>query len=132
MVNTEYGMKKIKAFTDLDAWKEAHGLVLLIYKQTRLFPKEELFGLTSQMRRCVVSITSNIAEGFGRRSYKEKVNFYYISHGSLIELENQTLIARDVGYISGKEAEDILNKASTVGKILAGLIKSSKSLSISG
>ena len=82
---------KIKSFTDLNAWKEGHKLVLMIYGITKQFPKEEIFGLTSQIRRCVVSITLNIAEGFSRQSYKEKVRFYSISLGSITELQNQLL-----------------------------------------
>ena len=70
---------KIKSFVDLDAWKEGHKLVLVIYNLTKAFPHEEAFGLNSQMRRCAVSITSNIAEGFSRQSYKEKIQFYSIS-----------------------------------------------------
>lgn len=64
--------RSIKSFTGLDAWKEGHELVLMVYNMTKLFPKEETFGLVSQMRRCAVSITSNIAEGFSRQSYREK------------------------------------------------------------
>lgn len=69
------GSNKIQNFTDLNAWKEGHILVLEVYKLTKIFPKEEMFGLTSQMRRCAVSITSNIAEGFSRNSYKENCSF---------------------------------------------------------
>ena len=76
--------QKIKSFTDLKTWQEGHQIVILVYKITKEFPKEEIFGLVSQMRRAVVSITSNIAEGFGRQTYKEKVQFYYIAQGSLI------------------------------------------------
>ena len=119
---------KIKSFTDLDTWKEGHKLVLLIYKITKEFPKDEIFGLTSQMKRAAVSITSNIAEGFGRQSYKEKVRFYLISRGSLIESQNQLLIAKDVKYIN----EEIFNKTASqtivVHKLLNGLIKSSKNI----
>lgn len=68
----------IKSFTDLYAWQHSHKLVLSIYNFTKYFPKEELFGLTNQLRRCAVSITSNIAEGFGRASKKEKKQFYCI------------------------------------------------------
>ena len=91
---------KITSFTKLDAWKEGHALVLSVYKITKTFPKEELFALTSQRRRCAVSITSNIAEGFSRQSYKEKVQFYSMALGSVTELQNQLLIARDVGYLN--------------------------------
>ena len=87
---------KIRRFTDLNAWKEGHKLVLMIYNFTKNFPKEEIFGLVSQMRRCSVSITSNIAEGFSRQSYKEKAQFYAISLGSVTELQNQLLIAKDI------------------------------------
>jgi len=78
--------KKIQSFTQLNVWKEAHKLVLLIYKTTDNFPKKETYSLTDQMRRCAISITSNIAEGFSRQSKKEKLQFYYVSKGSLTEL----------------------------------------------
>lgn len=79
--------KKIKSFTDLKAWKEGHKLVLLIYQITKDFPENEIYLLTSQIRRAASSITANIAEGFGRKSYKEKIQFYYKSQGSLNELK---------------------------------------------
>lgn len=91
--------EKITSFTKLNAWKEGHTLVLIIYRTTKIFPKEEFFGLINQMRRCSVSITSNIAEGFSRNSWKEKLQFYSMVLGSLTELQNQLIIARDVGYI---------------------------------
>lgn len=123
----ESDKKKIKAFTDLKVWKVAHDLVLLIYKYTKTFPAEEKFILVSQMKRSVTSITSNIAEGFGRFSYKEKVHFYYNAHGSLIELKNQLIISRDVGYIKDSDFELIINRADDVHRLLQGLIRSSKS-----
>lgn len=92
--------QKIKSFTDLDAWKEGHKLVLDIYKITKDFPKEEQFGLTIQLRRAGVSFTSNIAEGFSRNSYKEKLQFYSTALGSLTEIQNQLLVAKDIGYIT--------------------------------
>lgn len=116
---------KIRSFTDLNAWKEGHRLVLNIYKITKEFPREEIFGLISQMRRCAVSITSNIAEGFSRRSYKEKSQFYSISQGSVTELQNQLLIAKDVGYITEDEFKKNAEQSVTVHKIVNGLIKSS-------
>jgi len=118
---------KIKSFTDLDAWKEGHKLVLMIYDITKIFPKEEVFGLVSQMRRCVVSITSNIAEGFSRQSYKEKAQLYSVAQGSVTELQNQLLIAKDVGFITKEKFHEVATQSITVHKIINGLIKSSKS-----
>lgn len=91
--------KKIKSFTDLIAWQEGHKLVLEIYKATKIWPKEELFGLISQIRRAVVSITSNLAEGFSRSTLKDKANFYSMALGSLTEAQNQLLVARDLDYL---------------------------------
>lgn len=93
---------KIETFTDLNVWREGHKLVIMIYSITKGFPKEELYSLIDQMRRAAASITANIAEGFGRHGYKEKVQFYYLSKGSLSELKNFILIAKDVGYLKKK------------------------------
>lgn len=123
------GDGKIIYFTDLVAWKEAHKLVLFIYKLTKDFPKEEMFGLVNQMRRCVVSITSNIAEGFSRNSYKEKTQFYCIALGSVTELQNQLMISRDVKYINTVTCNQVLEMCVIVHKLLNGLIKSSKKYS---
>ncbi len=126
----EYGNpSKIQSFTDLDAWKEGHKLVLMVYETTMTFPREETFGLTSQKRRCVVSITSNIAEGFSRQSYKEKVRFYSMAQGSVTELQNQLLIARDVGYVPTDKFQTIAEQSVKVHKIISGLIKKTKTLS---
>lgn len=113
-------------FTDLFAWQKGHELVLDIYRITDCFPKKEEFGLTSQIRRASVSITSNIAEGFSRRTYKDKIQFYYISLGSITEVQNQLLIAKDLGYISKDVFCLIAEKTVIVHKLLNGLIKSSK------
>ena len=120
--------RKIKSFTDLNAWKEGHKLVLMIYNITKTFPKEEIFGLTSQIRRCAVSITSNIAEGFSRQSYKEKLQFYSIALGSTTELQNQLLILKDINYITKEQFQDIAEQSVKVHKIINGLIKSSKTI----
>ena len=122
--------KPIRDFTDILAWQEGHKLVLDIYRLTKKFPKEEIFGLMSQMRRAAVSITSNIAEGFGRQGYKEKIQFFYVAQGSLIELKNQLLIARDIGYISIVEFTKISEQADQTHKLLQGLITKSKSFLI--
>jgi len=120
-------MDKIKSFTDLITWKESHKLVLMIYKVTKIFPRDELFGLTDQIRRASVSISSNIAEGFSRRSNSEKKQFYYLSLGSLTEVQNQILIARDVGYIENKTFKEIANQTVIVGKLINSLLKYIKS-----
>jgi four helix bundle protein len=115
------GETKITSFTDLNAWKHGHKLVLKIYEITEQFPQKEVFGLTSQMRRAAVSITSNIAEGFSRNTSKDKVQFYSIAQGSLTELQNQLLIARDIGYIKEEGFQDIANHTVTVSKLISGL-----------
>lgn len=120
--------KKIKSFTDLNTWKEGHKLVLMIYKTTRNFPREEQFGLVNQLRRASVSFTSNIAEGFSRNSYKEKLNFYSMALGSLTEVQSQLLIAKDVGYIDVDDFNKISEQTILVNKISNGLIKKSKSI----
>ena len=117
---------KIKAFTDLIVWQVGHDLVVNLYLATKNFPKDEVYGLTSQMRRAAVSITSNIAEGFGRQGYKEKVQFYYLAHGSLTELKNQLLIARDVGYLEKEIFEDLSEKMIHTHRLLQGLITKTK------
>lgn len=116
----------IRSFTDLNAWKEGHKLVLMIYKMTKLFPSLERFDLCSQIQRAAVSITSNIAEGFSRRSNKEKVQFYYTSLGSLTEVQNQLLIARDLGYIANSLFEETTTQTVVASKLINGLIKSIK------
>src|SRR5688572_4737199 len=84
---------KIVTFTDLNTWKESHKLVLLVYKVTKNFPDTEKYGLISQMKRSSISITANIAEGFGRNTYAQKLNFYNIAKGSLTELHDQLIVA---------------------------------------
>lgn len=93
-------MGQAQDFTDLRVWQASHQLVLLTYTDTKTFPKDEQFALTSQMRRAAVSITSNIAEGFGRHATKDKEHFYVMASGSLLELKNQCIIAKDLEYIT--------------------------------
>ena len=127
-MNQESGIKnnKIVSFSDLESWKQAHKLAITIYQITKQFPKEEVFGLISQMRRCAVSITSNIAEGFSRQSYKEKIQFYSMALGSVTEIQNQLLLVRDIKYIDEEDFSQIAEQAITVHKLLNGLIKKSK------
>ncbi len=118
--------KKIKSFTDLIAWKESHDLVLRIYQLTSTFPKEEQFGLVSQLRRASVSISSNIAEGFSRNSNKEKIQFYYTAKGSLTEVQNQLLISKDLSYLKKESFNTMALQSVKVSKLIVGLIKSLK------
>lgn len=116
-------VKKIRKFTDLVAWQEGHKFVLMIYQETKKFPIEEKYGLVSQMRRAVVSFTSNIAEGFSKKSSKEKYQFYNIAKASMTELQNQLLIAKDVGYLSEKSFKQISEQSVTASKLLGGLLR---------
>ena len=119
-------MEKIRSFTDLIVWRKGHQLVIAIYKVTDRFPIKEIFGLVNQMRRCVVSITSNIAEGFSRQGIKEKIQFYYIALGSVTELQNQLLVARDVSYLPKEKFDELAKQTVEVNKLINGLIKSIK------
>ncbi len=116
--------QKIKSFTELNAWQEGHQLVLAIYRLSKSFPQEEKFGLTDQIRRASVSITSNLAEGFSRLGRKEKLQFYRMSLGSLTELQNQLIIARDLEYVTFEEFRKIEDLSVVVSKLLNGLLKS--------
>lgn len=117
----------IKDFTDLLVWQKAHELVVTIYKLAEQFPKFEKYGLGDQMRRAGVSVTSNIAEGFGRHGMKEKIQFFYLALGSLTEVRNQIYIARDVGYLNGDlVVVGLLAKVVEIQKMLYGLIRVSK------
>jgi four helix bundle protein len=113
--------EKIRSFTDLNAWKQGHVLVLQIYKTTEIFPSKETFALTNQMRRSVVSVTSNIAEGFSRTTNNDKHQFYSVAQGSLTELQNQLLIARDVGYIKSTAFQELADQTVVVNKLINGL-----------
>lgn len=117
---------KIESFTDLNVWREGHKLVIMVYKITNGFPKKETYSLIDQMRRAAASITANIAEGFGRQTYKEKVQFYYLAKGSLSELKNFILIAKDVGYLSEEELKILAEQANIVDQLLQGIIRKSK------
>lgn len=120
---------KINRFTDLEAWKEAHKLTLLIYQITGKFPKEELYGLTMQSRRAAVSIESCIAEGFSRYHYKDRLNFYYDARGSIGEVKSQSITAKDLEFMNKDDFERVFAQAEKVGVILGGLIRSTENLS---
>lgn len=118
--------QKIKTFTGLKTWQQAHALSLTVYAATKHFPKEERFSLIDQMRRAALFITSNIAEGFGRQGKKEKVQFYYTAKASITELQNQLLFSRDIGYLKSDDFKPIADQTITVSKLLTGLVKSIK------
>ena len=117
----------MKTHKDLDLWKISVDLVTIIYQLTSSFPKEEIFGLTNQMRRASVSIPSNIAEGAARNYNKEFLQFLYMALGSQQELDTQLLIAKNLKFISEEQYNNTLIEIQSVGKLLNGLIKYLKS-----
>lgn len=112
--------QKISSYQDLIVWQKGIALVERVYSASKSFPDEEKFGLTSQMRRCAVSIPSNIAEGWGRGKNKYYRHFLTIARGSLLELETQTIISERLGYL--KSPKEILNLIEEEGKMLNSLI----------
>lgn len=118
---------KIIAFTDLKAWQESQKLLVCIYKLTEGFPKHEQYGLITQMQRACVSITSNIAEGFRRNTWKDKANFYSIALGSINEIENQLMAAKDVGYITKEIFDAAHEQTISASKLTKGLLKKTQS-----
>ncbi len=115
--------EQARSFRDLIVWQRAHELVLAVYRSTKDFPKKEAYALTSQFRRTVVSVAANIAEGFKKKSAREKIRFYNISQGSLSEVEYYTILSQDLTY--GK-MEWIEEKVAEVGRLLESYIKTIK------
>ncbi|MHB0756758.1 four helix bundle protein [Polaribacter sp. M15] len=115
-------------YTDLDVWKYSRGLVKEVYLLTKKYPKEEMYGLTNQVRRCAVSVPSNIAEGIGRQSNKETIHFLFIAKGSLQEVETQLYLSFDLGYMSKEDLKNILEKVISCKKLLNGFINYYKKL----
>jgi four helix bundle protein len=113
----------MKSYTDLDVWKKARELVKEVYLITRNFPKEELYGLTNQMRRAAVSVPSNIAEGHGRNTSKDSLQFFYIARGSLYELETQVFVSFDLEYIIQNDLDGLIDDITNCKKLLNGLIR---------
>lgn len=107
---------------DLDVWRKAVALVTDVYKVTSCFPKEEMYGITSQIRRSAVSIPSNIAEGAARQTTKEFIQFLYIASGSCAELDTQFIVAVNIGYLSIEQYNNIKIKIEEIGKMVSGLI----------
>ncbi len=115
-------------YRDLDVWKFSRKLVNAVYELTKSFPKKELYGLTNQIRRCAVSIPSNIAEGCGRRTSKDTIQFLYISRGSLYELETQLFLALDQNFICEEQLNEIVSQIESCKKLLNGFINYYKKL----
>ena len=107
---------KTKSFKDLIVWQKSYKLVLEIYKMTRSFPKSEIYGLSQQMRRAAISVPSNVAEGYGRKHKAEYNQFLAVAYGSLLELETQYLLARDLKYANKNQVIEGLLKE--VGSML--------------
>lgn len=120
-------MNQDEGFKKLNVYRKADELVILIYVITKEFPKDELFGLISQMRRCAVSVPANIAEGCGRRTRKDQVQFCYIARGSLNELEYYIDLAYKLKYIDEKRYGNLIDIRKEVGRLLYGFIKSMES-----
>ena len=114
----------IKNYKELKVWQKSYRLCLKVYRVTKGFPKEELYGLTSQMRRAAMSIPCNIAEGYGRKTTPEYIRFLYIAYGSTCELETQTLLAGDLGYIKNDRIFELQSDIGEVERMLKALIKS--------
>jgi four helix bundle protein len=116
-------MGRIKTYRDLDIWNAGIGLVKGIYKLTGKFPKYEMYGLVSQMRRSAISIPSNVAEGFRRYHNKEYRQFLYVSLGSCAELETQLTIAKELQYIQESQEAELLEKLDHICRMITNLLK---------
>jgi four helix bundle protein len=109
-------------YRDLVVWQRAMELVVEVYRCTKGFPKDEMFGLAAQMRRAAVPVPSNIAEGQGRYSHKELVQFLFHARGSLLELQTQITVAERLGYLSDSDSIDLEGRSAMVGRLLNGLV----------
>ncbi|KPK34211.1 MAG: hypothetical protein AMK70_08210 [Nitrospira bacterium SG8_35_1] len=114
----------MKNFKELKVWQKAYQLCIEIYKTTKKYPDEEKYGLSSQMRRAAISIPSNIAEGYGRKTIPDYVRCLYIAYGSICELETQILLSGDLNYLNGNNKNSHLEKIKEVERMLMALIKS--------
>ncbi len=116
-------MSRIKSYKELIVWNKSMSLVVLVYENTKQFPKDELYGLTSQIRRAAISIPSNIAEGYGRSSRKDYCQFLHIARGSTFELETQLRIACNLNYMDSLKVDKIMDTVIEISKMLNSMIK---------
>jgi len=114
----------LKNYRELKVWQKSYRLCLDLYRITKKFPKEEIYGLTSQIRRAAVSIPSNIAEGYGRKTTADYLRFLYIAYGSICELESQLLLSGDLNYENQKNLKALKDGTEEVERMLKALIKS--------
>lgn len=118
--------KKITNFQDLNAWQASRKLFFIVFRITKKFPKEEVYSSVSQMRRAAMSVSSNIAEGFGRSSKADKLHFYVMARGSLTEVQNQLILTADVELTGKQDLQTALDQAEITHKLIVGLIKSTE------
>jgi four helix bundle protein len=114
----------LKNYKELKVWQKAYQLCIEIYKVTKTFPKEEIYGLTSQIRRAAVSVPSNIAEGYGRRTAGEYIQALYVAYGSYCELETQILLSGDLGFVRDENLDRLKRNLGDVERLLKALIRS--------
>lgn len=117
---------KIKSFEDLLVWQRAIALSVKIYKQTENFPRAEQFGITNQIRRASASVPANISEGFGRVTAKDKIQFYTIAYGSLLETKNFVYLSAELGFINPSIKQELVDAATELQKLINGFIRSTK------
>jgi len=120
--------EKTNGFEDLEIWQYAIDFAVSIYKITGTFPKSEIYSLTNQMRRASSSVSANIAEGYGRHSYKEKLQFYKIANGSLLETKSFCYLANKLGYVNDAELKDLLDRSVSLQKMTNALIISIRNI----
>ena len=121
-------MSEIKSFEDLDVWQKGKLLTLKVYEIASHFPKHEVFGISSQVKRAALSVPANIAEGFGRFHYLDKAKFYLNARGSLYELKSHLLIARELGFIKDGAAEDSFDLINQLSLQVNNLINATRRL----
>ena len=114
----------LKNYKELKVWQRAYQLCIEVYRVTKSFPKEEVYGLTSQIRRAAVSVPSNIAEGYGRRTPGENIQALYVAYGSNCELETQILLSGDLGFVGGESSDRLRKDLGDVERLLKALIRS--------
>jgi four helix bundle protein len=121
-------MSKIKDFIDLEVWQKGKDLTITIYRLTSVFPKEEIYGITSQMKRAALSVPANIAEGFGRFHFMDKAKFFLNARGSLYELKSHLLISKALGFVKDNRIEIILQSIQALSIKLNNLINKTRDL----